>query len=74
MTRGIPVASSGTMDPRANLAVHVKPRLAIGGRGRVVQTKDDVLGMPATVYGLRSHLRVDFLTGNVRPLSSQAPA
>jgi outer membrane protein OmpA-like peptidoglycan-associated protein len=63
---GYPGPSSGTMEG-ARLTLAFSKRLAVEAEGVMVQTKDDVLGMPAAAYGLRSHVRVNLLTGSVRP-------
>lgn len=42
-------------------------RFAAEVEAMIIPTKDDVLGDRATVLGLRTHARVDLLTGRVRP-------
>lgn len=42
-------------------------RLAVEGEGVTMASKDDVLGDDVTVYGLRSHVRVNLATGRVQP-------
>ncbi len=51
----------------ARIAVPLSNRLAIEGEAMVIPTKDDVLHDAATVYGLRAHVRLDLLTGKLRP-------
>ncbi len=51
----------------ARVAVPLLTRLAIEGEAMVIPTKDDVLGDHAMVYGLRAHLRLDLLTGRIKP-------
>jgi outer membrane protein OmpA-like peptidoglycan-associated protein/opacity protein-like surface antigen len=66
------MADPGPSDGAAiglRLAYPFTNRLALEGEALVIPTKDDVLGMGATVYGLRAHLRVDFLTGKLRPFA-----
>lgn len=51
----------------ARVAYPVAKRIAFEGEALVIPTKDDVLGKPATVYGVRAHVRFDLLTGRLRP-------
>ncbi len=51
----------------ARVGVLFKKRFAPEAEMMIIPTKDDVLGDRATVIGLRTHLRVDLLTGRVRP-------
>jgi outer membrane protein OmpA-like peptidoglycan-associated protein len=58
-------ASGAMIGVRA--ALPLLDRLAIEAEAMVIPTHDDVLGEPATVYGLRAHVRFDVLTGRLRP-------
>ncbi len=58
-------SSSGLFGARA--AYVITPRIAVEGELAVIPTKDDVLGDAAMVYGLGAHVRVDLLTGTIRP-------
>lgn len=42
-------------------------RFAAEAEAMLIPTEDDVLGDRATVIGLRTHVRVDLMTGRVRP-------
>jgi outer membrane protein OmpA-like peptidoglycan-associated protein len=57
--------SSGMIGTR--IAVPFTSRLAVEGELMYIPTKDDVLGDFVSVFGLRTHLRFDILTGRVKP-------
>ncbi len=56
---------SGLLGARVGLAI--TKRFAVEAEMMIIPTKDDVLGDHATVIGLRTHARIDLLTGRVRP-------
>ena len=49
------------------LGLPLTKRLAVEGEAVSMASHDDVLGDDVTVYGLRTHLRVDVLTGRIKP-------
>jgi outer membrane protein OmpA-like peptidoglycan-associated protein len=56
-----------TMLVGARLGVALRSWLAVEAEAVVIPTHDDVLGMSATVYGARAHVRLDLTTWRVRP-------
>jgi OOP family OmpA-OmpF porin len=64
MTEPGPV-SGGMIGTR--VGVPILPRLAVEGELMIIPTKDDVLGDAVTVFGMRTHVRFDFLTGKWKP-------
>lgn len=49
------------------VAVSLVPRVAVEGEAVLIPAKSDPTGESATVLGFRGHLKIDLLTGAVRP-------
>ena len=58
-------ASAGLLGARA--ALPINKRVAVEGELSWIPTEDDVLGKPATVWGLGAHARIDLTMWRLRP-------
>lgn len=58
-------SSAGLLGLRA--ALPLTRRLAVEAEAMWIPTEDDVLGDEVTVWGLRTHARIDLRTGRLRP-------